>query len=79
MMRWRCKSCHRVCVKSALLRAPNPFHTDGEDVEGCPVCYSVGDFDHLCDEPDCDMPSCCGTPTNGGYRWTCHYHTPEAR
>lgn len=30
-----------------------------------------------CDEPGCNKPVMCGTPTSNGYRSTCHEHAPK--
>lgn len=32
-------------------------------------------FAGLCDEPNCFESASCGSPTDSGYRWTCHEHS----
>ena len=77
---WRCKSCHRRCTSAEILTSSNPFDATAPDIEGCPHCGEVDNFESLCDEPGCVQPSCCGTPTKDwNYRWTCHQHKPESR
>ena len=68
--------CGWVGDNSALLRAPDPFG-DGE-VTACPKCKQIDQCVGACDEPGCEEFATCGTPTESGYRTTCHWHKPEA-
>lgn len=76
--RWYCEECHRVCENDDVLRAPDPFTTDGTLV-ACPHCRTAEKLVGACDEPGCTRPSSCGTATPSGYRRTCHNHIPEVR
>lgn len=58
------------------LTDPNPFE-EKEVVEGCPACRQVDTVEILCDEPGCLELASCGTPTPGGYRWTCYEHSKD--
>lgn len=80
MSKFRCaeRHCGWKGKGDELLRAPNPFDFDSE-LLGCPKCKEVDCVELVCDEPNCWKSVCCGTPTLGGYRWTCHEHRPETR
>lgn len=43
----------------------------------CPKCRTPDQILPLCDEPGCKIAGTCGTPTTGGYRWTCSKHRPD--
>lgn len=74
--RWMCRECGAVSVVAGMLTAPNPFRPD-DTIHGCPDCAGIDCFDLLCDEPDCERPTTCGTPTANGYRGTCGLHVPR--
>lgn len=78
--RWRCRTCSRIHKDADLLHAPSPF--DSRDILfGCPWCKVVGDFERVCDEPDCKMPCTSGWLTKDGkeYRHTCYAHSAIAK
>ena len=74
MTRWRCSDCNWIGNDGELLSAPNPFYPD-DTILGCPNCKQIGEFIELCDEPGCDRPATCGSPTPSGYRRTCFDHS----
>lgn len=61
---------------SEVLVAENPFEK-GESITACPNCREIESIVAACDEPDCWSGASCGTPTDNGYRWTCHAHRPD--
>lgn len=71
--KWRCEYCGTITLQDDLLEAPSPF--DPQDtLWGCPNCKSAEGFDEICDEPGCKNETCCGVPTEKGYRRVCHEH-----
>jgi len=76
MSRYICQTCDWIGHESAVLCAPHPFD-EGSEIRGCPRCKAIDDLVMVCDEPDCTAPARCGTPTVGGYRYTCGRHKPE--
>lgn len=79
-MRVLCENrhCRWVGEQSELLTAPSPFDA-GETLTACPKCKDVCSLALVCDEPGCNLPVTCGTPTPTGYRSTCHWHMPKER
>lgn len=72
-----CGECdHRGQIED-MLKAESPFEA-GEEMYACPGCKSVGQMHSVCDEPGCWREVSCGTPTDNGYRSTCHDHAPAA-
>lgn len=71
--RWICKECETNISTSELLQAENPFKK-GDEITGCPKCFSIDSFVTGCDEPGCKERSSSGWPSPDGYRWTCHKH-----
>jgi hypothetical protein len=69
--------CNWIGDSSETLKAPNPFESDGEELTACPVCKEINTYQAACDEPGCREFAGMGTPTLGGYRWTCHKHAPK--
>jgi len=63
-----------------MLTAPNPFD-EGDILYACPNCKEIGSVVVCCDEPDCNQPANCGTPTKvdgqAVYRNTCSKHRPK--
>lgn len=74
--RWMCEECRAVCDDADVLRAPDPFTTDGL-LTACPQCRAAEKLVWACDVPGCKERADSGTPTPNGYRRTCHYHIPE--
>lgn len=72
----KCHECWWKGVVDELLTAAHPFMED-EIIHGCPKCRDVNTLDPVCDEPDCWATAGCGTPTESGYRRTCHKHMPK--
>lgn len=60
---------------SDLLSAPDPFEVGGT-ITACPNCKDICSLVVACDEPGCYQHASCGTPTENGYRNTCHDHRP---
>jgi hypothetical protein len=72
--KWRCRECEWIGDSPDIVRDPKL----GSDMEWqvCPDCRSAECFDKLCDS--CERTASSGTPVPGGYRWTCHWHHPDA-
>ncbi len=72
---WRCGDCYWTGVEKEMLRAPHPFDQT-QQIDGCPECKAVDNFEMLCDVTGCKEIASCGWPsTADGYRHTCHKHT----
>lgn len=65
-------------MQNELLTAINPFN-DGDMLFACPRCHEINSVQIVCDEPGCWEFISCGTPTESGYRSTCHNHIPNRR
>lgn len=80
IMKLRCRERH--CdwrgLENELLLEPNPFDRN-DALTGCPDCKGVDTTQEACDEPECWEFSSCGTPTENGYRRTCHKHLPKEK
>ncbi len=73
---WHCPSCYKVFPKSEALEGTHPFQIGGS-IYGCPQCRAASEeFELVCDEPGCEQIVTSGTPIPGGYRRTCHEHSP---
>lgn len=71
-----CKDCNWHGDLVDMLIAPNPFRDD-DTICVCPQCRAVTSTARIaCDEPGCWDIARYGTPTEGGYRWTCSDHKP---
>lgn len=55
-----CRECGHFHFSDQRLLAKNPFDPE-RLVDGCPECRTVGEADHLCDEPDCPSLALQGT------------------
>lgn len=71
-----CEQCDWVGPSEETRKAENPF-VDGDVITACPRCLTIEQFVDCCDEPGCDKPVACGTPTPNGYRSTCGKHMPK--
>lgn len=76
---FRCKACNEVIAERDMLSAPNPFD-ESDMLTGCPRCLACDyGFALICDHDGCRADASCGWPTaGGGYRQTCHQHSPWA-
>jgi hypothetical protein len=77
----RCPECGWVGNARDLLRAASPFN-DEDQIEGCPMCTAVTQFEILCQVENCLKEATCGTPLpDGSYVRCCgdHYRVFEQR
>ena len=72
-----CNDCGWKGTEDQLLTGRNPFATS-ELIYGCPQCKGIECYRSACEEIDCWEEDTCGTPTETGYKRTCHNHTPNA-
>jgi hypothetical protein len=68
---WRCRWSG---LETEALQGINPFNPSCV-LLACPDCQEQT-LCTCCDEPECRCEATCGTPTDSGYRWTCHKHRP---
>jgi hypothetical protein len=68
---WRCLWSG---LETEALQGINPFKPSCI-LLACPDCQEQT-LCTCCDEPECRCEATCGTPTDSGYRLTCHKHRP---
>ena len=76
-----CEDCGwKGTVKSAdRVIDPKPLpNTEPDHWVVCPDCRAPENMSTACDFEDCWLTATIGTPTNDGYRWTCHKHCPKS-
>ena len=71
----QCTACQWVGMSGALDNVKDPRGPDEWRV--CPQCRTPENLAMVCDEPGCAERVSCGTPTQQGYRSTCHKHAPQ--
>lgn len=49
---WQCRECGSIIQRYELLKATHPFQPRVK-IFGCPICFELGPFDDICDEPGC--------------------------
>ena len=75
--KFMCGCCRAITTVENILQAPNPFNANSEPICGCPHCFSVEDFERICDVDGCSSANVSGMKIDDGYKFLCRLHTPD--